>query len=89
MLSGTRLRGCLVSGFRAPGWGATRLICPARLQGWEWLEEDWHIDMAGHEEGCVDDEGWYYAVDFNWLRHPPLPGSGRFRRVRAHRLTFL
>jgi hypothetical protein len=53
------------------------------LQGWEWLEEDWHIDMGGHEDACVDDEGWCYAVDFNWFRHPPLPGSGRFRRVRS------
>lgn len=51
------------------------------MQGWQWLDEDWHIDMTGHEEASVDDEGWYYAVDFNWLRHPPLPGSGRFRRV--------
>ncbi len=38
--------------------------------------------MTGHEEGCVDDEGWYYAVDFNWLKHPPAPGAGRFKRVR-------
>ena len=38
--------------------------------------------MTGHEDACVDNEGWCYAVDFNWLRHPPAPGSGRFRRVR-------
>lgn len=37
--------------------------------------------MTGHKEGCVDDEGWYYAVDFNWLKHPPQPGAGRFKRV--------
>jgi hypothetical protein len=37
--------------------------------------------MTGHEDACVDDEGWYYAVDFNWLKHPPAPGSGRFKRV--------
>lgn len=53
--------------------------CPA--QGWQWLDEDWHIDMTGHEDACVDNEGWYYAVDFNWLKHPPGPGSGRFKRV--------
>jgi len=39
--------------------------------------------MTGHEEACVDNEGWYYAVDFNWLKHPPAPGSGRFKRVCA------
>ena len=51
------------------------------VQGWQWLDEDWHIDMTGHEDACVDNEGWYYAVDFNWLKHPPAPGSGRFKRV--------
>ena len=50
-------------------------------QGWQWLDEDWHIDMTGHEDACVDNEGWYHAVDFNWLKHPPGPGSGRFKRV--------
>ena len=51
------------------------------VQAWQWLDEDWHIDMTGHEDACVDNEGWYYAVDFNWLKHPPAPGSGRFKRV--------
>ena len=51
------------------------------VQGWQWLDEDWHIDMTGHEDACVDNEGWYYAVDFNWLKHPPATGSGRFKRV--------
>ncbi len=72
---------CIVSsGYRGP---ASSNTSPGVLQGWEWLEEDWHIDMGGHEDACVDDEGWCYAVDFNWFRHPPLPGSGRFRRVRS------
>ncbi|BDA46025.1 probable Tectonin beta-propeller repeat-containing protein 1 at N-terminal half [Coccomyxa sp. Obi] len=59
-------------------------VAPKLREGWEWLEEDWHIDMTGHEDGCVDDEGWYYAVDFNWLKHPPPPGAGRFKRVRDY-----
>ena len=54
---------------------------PSGVQGWQWLDEDWHIDMTGHEDACVDNEGWYYAVDFNWLKHPPAPASGRFKRV--------
>ena len=59
-------------------------VTRARLpQGWEWADEDWKIDMAGLEEGAVDDEGWSYAVDFNWCRIPPPPGAGKFRRVRA------
>ena len=52
-------------------------------QGWEWADEDWKIDVAGLEEGAVDEEGWSYAVDFNWCRIPPPPGAGKFRRVRA------
>ena len=62
---------------------AFALSAGGTAQGWQWLDEDWHIDMTGHEDACVDNEGWCYAVDFNWLRHPPAPGSGRFRRVRA------
>jgi len=52
-------------------------------QGWEWADEDWKIDMAGLEEGAVDEEGWSYAVDFNWFKIPPPPGAGKFRRVRG------
>ena len=58
-----------------------QVLTSSRVQGWQWLDEDWHIDMTGHEDACVDNEGWYYAVDFNWLKHPPAPASGRFKRV--------
>ena len=54
------------------------LLC----QGWAWKEEGWQIDLTGLEkEGC-DEEGWTYATDFSWLTFPPLPGAGRFKRVR-------
>lgn len=51
------------------------------LQGWRWLEDEWFIDMGGLGMAAVDEHGWSYAVDFSWLHHPPLAGSGRFKRV--------
>jgi hypothetical protein len=33
--------------------------------------------VRGLEQDAVDEEGWAYAVDFPWLQHPPLPGSGK------------
>ena len=47
------------------------------------MEEEWSIDMAGLSEAAVDAEGWSHAVDFSWLHNPPVPGAGRFKRVRA------
>lgn len=61
-----------------------RCISRSRMcigQGWKWEDEDWHVDMAGASETSVDADGWSYAVDFPWLRLPPLPGSGRQRKV--------
>ena len=55
------------------------------MQGWCWEDDDWHIDMAGLESHAVDAEGWSYAVDYPWLTAPPTPGSGRCRKVSAHR----
>lgn len=46
-----------------------------------WLEEDWAIDISGLVDGAVDEEGWTYAVDFNWVTWPPPPGSGTPRTV--------
>lgn len=47
------------------------------VQGYEWEEDKWHVDLSGHTGGAVDAEGWAYAVDFAWLPMPPPPGSGR------------
>ena len=46
-------------------------------QGFTWLEEKWHVDLSGQSAAAVDADGWVYAVDFPWLRMPPLPGMGR------------
>ena len=42
-----------------------------------WLEEKWHVDLSGQSAAAVDADGWAYAVDFPWLKMPPLPGMGR------------
>lgn len=39
--------------------------------------------MKGLMENGVDEEGWSYAVDFPWIQWPPVPGSGKFRKVRT------
>lgn len=33
-----------------------------------WLDEKWTIDMDGFNADAVDAEGWYYALDFNYLK---------------------
>jgi len=53
------------------------------VQGWEWKEEGWQIDMRGLVENAVDEEGWAYATDFSWMVWPPKAGQGRFRKVRV------
>lgn len=47
------------------------------LQGFTWLEEKWHVDLSGQSAEAVSTDGWSYAVDFPWLKMPPIPGSGR------------
>lgn len=47
------------------------------MQGFTWLEEKWHVDLSGQSAAAVDADGWVYAVDFPWLKMPPLPGMGR------------
>ncbi|GAX75890.1 hypothetical protein CEUSTIGMA_g3333.t1 [Chlamydomonas eustigma] len=43
--------------------------------GWAWLEEQWELDMSGIEEDAIDKEGWYYALDFNYLIRRPASGK--------------
>lgn len=47
------------------------------LQGHQWEEAKWHVDLSGLVAAAVDAEGWAYAVDFPWLLTPPPPGAGR------------
>ncbi len=35
------------------------------------------MDLSGQSAAAVDIDGWTYAVDFPWLKMPPLPGMGR------------
>jgi len=35
------------------------------------------VDLSGQSAAAVDIDGWTYAVDFPWLKMPPLPGMGR------------
>jgi hypothetical protein len=58
-------------------------------QGWLWLEDDWAIDISGLQEGAVDEEGWTYGTDFNWVTWPPQPGAGTPRLVRPPSKTLL
>lgn len=51
------------------------------MQGWEWAEDGWQIDMRGVLDNSVDEEGWTYATDFSWIQWPPAAGTGRFRKV--------
>ena len=51
--------------------------CTCTRQGFTWLEEKWHVDLSGQSAAAVDIDGWAYAVDFPWLKMPPLPGMGR------------
>ena len=51
------------------------------LQGWSWVEEGWVVDTQGIADDAVDQDGWSYATDFGWLRMPPAPNSGKFRKV--------
>ena len=35
--------------------------------GWRWLSNEWRLDVDGYDLAAVDEEGWYYALDFNYL----------------------
>ncbi len=42
-------------------------VVPRLPRGWEWAEDEWHVDMTGEEEDGVDAEGWSYSMDFRWV----------------------
>ncbi|KIY92467.1 hypothetical protein MNEG_15496 [Monoraphidium neglectum] len=52
-------------------------VVPRLPAGWEWAEDEWHVDMTGAEEDGVDAEGWSYSVDFSYFTWPPQPGQGK------------
>ena len=33
-----------------------------------WVDDKWRVDMSGFDQEEVDADGWYYALDFNYLR---------------------
>ena len=48
------------------------------------MEEGWVVDTQGIADDAVDVDGWSYATDFGWLRIPPAPNAGKFRKVWHH-----
>ena len=48
--------------------------CPFLLPPCRWFEDKWVLDMDGLEEEAVDADGWFYALDFNFLKWV-LPGE--------------
>eukprot|EP00967_Tisochrysis_lutea_P104390 scaffold158434_cov25-Tisochrysis_lutea.AAC.1 len=46
-----------------------------------WEEDVWRIDFEGAEPSikAVDENGWTYAVDFNYLEYPFSVGGGIVR----------
>jgi len=58
-----------------------------------WEEEVWRIDFNGSEPSvkAVDENGWTYAVDFNYLAFPFSTGGGivRMNQVRVCAWLFL
>ncbi|KDD76764.1 hypothetical protein H632_c113p0, partial [Helicosporidium sp. ATCC 50920] len=51
-------------------------VAPRLEEGWQWLEETWHVDLSGSIVDAVDDEGWSYGLDFGRVAHPFAPGAG-------------
>ncbi len=43
-----------------------------------WREDEWQLDIEALEREGVDEQGWTYALDFNYLKHPPPQGSGKY-----------
>lgn len=45
--------------------------------GWEW-DGDWFVDTSGSKNSrkLRDEQGWMYAVDFDWFKKAPFPGEG-------------
>ena len=41
------------------------------LQGWQWCEEKWHLDMSGQIIDACDDEGWSYGTLLPLLNQAP------------------
>ena len=53
-------------------------IVPDLPVGWEWVEEEWRVDLSGTESCTTDANGWSYALDFSRnVVFPFPPGSGK------------
>lgn len=62
--------------------------CCLRLFLWvrSWVEAEWQLDMEGLERECVDENGWTYALDFNYLKYPPPPSESQASLMSAMRM---
>ena len=53
-------------------------VVPDLPEGWEWVEEEWRVDLSGTASGTTDANGWSYALDFSRnVVFPFPPGSGK------------
>jgi hypothetical protein len=53
-------------------------VVPDLPEGWEWVEDEWRVDLTGSASGTTDANGWSYALDFSRnVVFPFPPGSGK------------
>lgn len=54
---------------------------------YSWEEDVWRIDFTGAEPSvkAVDENGWTYAIDFNYLEFPFSVGGGIVRMNQVRR----
>ena len=45
----------------------TQTDMPIKLSSHRWHEDKWVLDIDGLDTDCVDADGWFYALDFNFL----------------------
>jgi len=63
-----------------PGGSASMVfeqVEPPLPPGYRWLEDEWQLDLEGMDQEAVDENGWSYALDFNYLKYPHPPGGGK------------
>eukprot|EP00210_Caulerpa_lentillifera_P005217 g4984.t1 len=46
-----------------------KLIEPQLPPGWEWVQNDWTVDKEENGFDSVDSNGWYYGLDFPWMKY--------------------
>lgn len=51
------------------------------IKAWNWVDNDWWVDMTGELDGRVDRSGWEYGNNA-WLDFSGMPGLHTFTRRR-------